>query len=167
MIKRAKARAGLRSLPRNAVLPRRKLRRELWWARYIIVRMGGRAVGLWAAARLLGQVSLSRSVWTLLAAVLLLELMNRIVRLPGKLTARPGFAAPLLIGVFAWTMLELWIVDFYLGGFEIDGFWAYAKAALIFLTIGTVLSKIFDPDDADARFLPFQLAHEVRARSGK
>jgi uncharacterized membrane protein YvlD (DUF360 family) len=167
MSKPAKASPEQLFLSPTSVLPRRKLPRKLWWARYIVVRMGGRAVGLWAAARLLESVSLSRSVSTLIAAVLLLEVLSFVTQVPGRWLTRPGVTLPLLIGIVASTGLNLWIVDLLLSGLAIDGLWAYPEAAVIFLVIGAVLSWIFDPTDAVARFEPFARARAIRATRTK
>ena len=92
--------------------------------RRLIIGTAGNAVALWAAARIVGNVDLSRSWWTVLLASLAL---------------------------FFISMLMLWITDVLVGGFEIDGFWAYVKATIIVWIVNLIVEAIFDPKGSDPR----------------
>jgi putative membrane protein len=113
--------------------------------RRLIIGTAGNAVALWAAARIVGDVDLSRSWWTVLLAALLLTLLNWYIKPVLKVLAFPLILITAGIALFFISMLMLWITDTLVGGFEIDGFWAYVKATIIVWLVNMIVDALFDP----------------------
>jgi putative membrane protein len=119
--------------------------------RRLIIGTAGNAVALWAAARIVGNVDLSRSWWTVLLASLVLTLLNWYLKPVLKVLAFPVVILTAGIALFFISMLMLWITDVLVGGFEIDGFWAYVKATIIVWIVNLIVEAIFDPKGSDPR----------------
>lgn len=113
--------------------------------RRLIIGTAGNAVALWAAARIVGNVDLSRSWWTVLLAALVLTLLNWYIKPFVKLLALPLVLVTAGIALFFISMLMLWITDALVGGFEINGFWPYVKATIIVWLVNMLVEAIFDP----------------------
>jgi putative membrane protein len=113
--------------------------------RRLIIGTAGNAVALWAAARIVGNVDLSRSWWTVLIAALLLTLLNWYIKPVLKVLAFPLVLLTAGIALFFISMLMLWITDALVGGFEINGFWAYVWATIIVWIVNMVVDALFDP----------------------
>ena len=113
--------------------------------RRLIIGTAGNAVALWAAARIVGNVDLSRSWWTVLIAALLLTLLNWYIKPVLKVLAFPLVLLTAGIALFFISMLMLWITDALVGGFDIDGFWAYVWATIIVWLVNMIVDALFDP----------------------
>jgi putative membrane protein len=113
--------------------------------RRLIIGTAGNAVALWAAARIVGNVDLSRSWWTVLIAALLLTLLNWYIKPVLKVLAFPLVLLTAGIALFFISMLMLWITDALVGGFEINGFWAYVWATIIVWIVNMIVDALFDP----------------------
>jgi putative membrane protein len=113
--------------------------------RRLIIGTAGNAVALWAAARIVGNVDLSRSWWTVLIAALLLTLLNWYIKPALKVLAFPLVLLTAGIALFFISMLMLWITDALVGGFDIDGFWAYVWATIIVWIVNMLVDALFDP----------------------
>jgi putative membrane protein len=112
--------------------------------RRLIIGTAGNAVALWAAARIVGNVDLSRSWWTVLIAALLLTLLNWYIKPALKVLAFPLVLLTAGIALFFISMLMLWITDALVGGFDIDGFWPYVKATIIVWLVNMIVDALFD-----------------------
>jgi putative membrane protein len=119
--------------------------------RRLIIGTAGNAVALWAAARIVGNVDLSRSWWTVLLASLVLTLLNWYIKPAVKLLALPLVILTAGIALFFISMLMLWITNLLVSGFEINGFWAYVKATIIVWLVNLVVEAIFDPEGSVPR----------------
>ena len=120
--------------------------------RRLILGTAGNAFALWAAARIVGNVDLSRSWWTVILAALVLTLLNWYVKPAIKLLALPLVIVTLGIALFFISMLMLWLTSAVVSGFEIDGFWPLVKATIIVWIVNMIVEAIFDTKGSgDAR----------------
>jgi putative membrane protein len=113
--------------------------------RRLIIGTAGNAVALWAAARIVGNVDLSHSWWTVLLAALVLTLLNWFVKPVLQVLAFPLVLITAGIALFFISMLMLWITDSLVSGFEINGFWSYVWATIIVWLVNMVVDALFDP----------------------
>jgi putative membrane protein len=121
----------------------------------------GNVIALWAAARIVGNVDLSHSWWTVILAAFLLTLLNVYVKPVVRLLALPFVIITLGIALFFISMLMLWLTSAVVSGFTIDGFWPLVKATIIVCLVNLVFAAIFDPDGADgARSRPHTLREQ-------
>jgi putative membrane protein len=114
--------------------------------RRLIIGTAGNALALWAAARIVGNVDLSHSWWTVILAALVLTLLNYYVKPAIKLLALPLVIVTLGIALFFISMLMLWLTSALVSGFQIDGFWPLVKATIIVWIVNLIVEAIFDPD---------------------
>ena len=120
--------------------------------RRLILGTAGNAFALWAAARIVGNVDLSRSWWTVILAALVLTLLNWYVKPAIKLLALPLVIVTLGIALFFISMLMLWLTSAVVSGFDIDGFWPLVKATIIVWIVNMIVEAIFDTKGSgDAR----------------
>jgi putative membrane protein len=120
--------------------------------RRLILGTAGNAFALWAAARIVGNVDLSRSWWTVIVAALVLTLLNWYVKPAIKLLALPLVIVTLGIALFFISMLMLWLTSAVVSGFDIDGFWPLVKATIIVWIVNVIVEAIFDTKGSgDAR----------------
>ena len=112
--------------------------------RRLILGTAGNAFALWAAARIVGNVDLSRSWWTVILAALVLTLLNWYVKPAIKLLALPLVIVTLGIALFFISMLMLWLTSAVVSGFDIDGFCPLVKATIIVWIVNIVVEAIFD-----------------------
>jgi putative membrane protein len=122
--------------------------------RRVVIGTIGNAIAIWAAARIVGNVDLSHSWWTVILAALLLTLLNVYVKPVLRVLAFPFIIVTLGIALFLISMLMLWLTSAIVSGFAIDGFWPLVKATIIVWLVNVVFAAIFDPDAADARRRP-------------
>jgi putative membrane protein len=119
--------------------------------RRVVIGTIGNAIALWAAARIVGNVDLSHSWWTVILAAFLLTLLNVYVKPVVKLLALPFVIVTLGIALFFISMLMLWLASVLVSGFTIDGFWPLVKATIIVWLVNLVFSAIFDTDEPRTR----------------
>ena len=115
--------------------------------RRIVIGTIGSAIAIWAAARIVGNVDLSHSWWTVILASLLLTLLNAYVKPVLRLLALPLVIVTLGIALFLISMFMLWLTSAIVSGFTIDGFWPLVKATIIVWLVNLVFAAIFDLDD--------------------
>jgi putative membrane protein len=117
--------------------------------RRLVVGTAGNAAALWAAARIVGNVDLSRSWWTVILAGLVLTLLNWYVKPAITFLALPFVIVTLGIALFFISMLMLWITSALVSGFQINGFWPLVKATIIVWIVNMIVDAIFDPKGSD------------------
>jgi len=123
--------------------------------RRIILGTVGNAIALWAAARVVGNVDLSRTWWTVVLAALVLTLLNLVLKPVIRLIALPFVILTLGIGLFLISALMLKLTSALVSGFDIDGFWPLVKATIIVWFVNMVFEAAFDLDERnDARQSP-------------
>jgi putative membrane protein len=122
--------------------------------RRVVIGTIGNAIALWAAARIVGNVDLSHSWWTVILAALLLTLLNVYVKPVLRVLAFPFVIVTLGIALFFISMLMLWLTSAIVSGFTIDGFWPLVKATIIVWLVNVVFAAIFDPDAEVSRRRP-------------
>jgi putative membrane protein len=115
--------------------------------RRVVIGTIGNAIALWAAARIVGDVDLSHSWWTVILAALLLTLLNVYVKPVLRVLAFPFVIVTLGIALFFISMFMLWLTSAIVSGFTIDGFWPLVKATIIVWLVNVVFSAIFNVDD--------------------
>jgi putative membrane protein len=111
----------------------------------------GNVIALWAAARIVGNVDLSHSWWTVILAAFLLTLLNVYVKPVVRLLALPFVIITLGIALFFISMLMLWLTSALVSGFDIGGFWPLVKATIIVWLVNIVFSAIFDTSEPRRR----------------
>jgi putative membrane protein len=116
--------------------------------RRLVLGTAGNAVALWAAARIVGHVDLSRSWWTVIVGALILTLLNWLLKPVLTLLALPFVLISLGIGLFLISMLMLKLTRALVNGFEINGFWPLVKATIIVWVVNVVFAAIFDPENS-------------------
>jgi putative membrane protein len=116
--------------------------------RRLIIGTAGNALALWAAARIVGDVDLSSSWWTVILAALVLTLLNWYVKPVLKVLAFPLVIVTLGIALFCISMFMLWLTSAVVSGFDIDGFWPLVKATIIVWIVNLLIEAIFDPRDS-------------------
>ena len=119
--------------------------------RRVVVGTIGNVIAIWAAARIVGHVDLSRSWWTVIVSALILTLLNAYVKLVLRVLAFPLILLTLGIALFLISMLMLWLTSALVSGFAIDGFWPLVKATIIVWIVNVVFAAFFDLDDAPKR----------------
>lgn len=115
--------------------------------RRLVIGTVGNMLAIWAAARIVGNVDLSHSWWTVIVAALLLTLLNAYVKPVLRVVAFPFVIVSLGIALFFISMLMLWLTSVIVSGFTIDGFWPLVKATVIVWLVNLVFAAIFDLDD--------------------
>jgi putative membrane protein len=113
--------------------------------RRLIIGTAGNALALWAAARIVGNVDLSSSWWTIILAALVLTLLNWYVKPVLKVLAFPLVIVTLGIALFFISMFTLWLASALVSGFDINGFWPLVKATIIVWFVNVIIEAIFDP----------------------
>jgi putative membrane protein len=116
--------------------------------RRLALGTAGNAVALWAAARIVGDVDLTRSWWTVILSALVLTLLNWLVKPVITLLALPFVLLTLGVALFFISMLMLKLTSVLVSGFAIDGFWPLVKATIIVWAVNVALEAVFDPDGA-------------------
>jgi putative membrane protein len=117
--------------------------------RRLVVGTAGNAAALWAAARIVGNVDLSGSWWTVILAGLVLTLLNWYVKPAITFLALPFVIVTLGIALFFISMLMLWLTSALISGFDIHGFWPLVKATIIVWLVNMLVDAIFDPKRPD------------------
>jgi putative membrane protein len=117
--------------------------------RRLIIGTAGNALALWAAARIVGNVDLSSSWWTVILAALVLTLLNWYVKPVLKVLAFPLVIVTLGIALFFISMFTLWLTSAIVSGFDITGFWPLVKATIIVWIVNMLIQAIFDPKRSD------------------
>ena len=113
--------------------------------RRLVVGTAGNAVALWAAARIVGNVDLSRSWWTVILAGLVLTLLNWYVKPAITFLALPFVIVTLGIALFFISMLMLWLTSVLVSGFAIHGFRTLLWATIIVWVVNVVLDFVPGP----------------------
>jgi putative membrane protein len=116
--------------------------------RRLVLGTAGNAVALWAAARIVGHVDLTRSWWTVIVSALVLTLLNWLVKPVITLFALPFVLLTLGVALFFISMLMLKLTSWLVSGFAIDGFWPLVKATIIVWAVNVALEAVFDLDGA-------------------
>ena len=114
--------------------------------RRLIIGTAGNAVALWLAARVVGNVDLSHSWWTVILASLVLTLLNWYVKPVIQFLSIPLVLLTLGIALFFISMLMLWLTSAVVSGFDISGFWPLVKATIIVWLVNVLVEAIFDTD---------------------
>jgi putative membrane protein len=112
--------------------------------RRLILGTAGNALALWVAARIVGNVDLTHSWWTVILAAFVLTLLNWYVKPVIKLLAIPLVIVSLGIALFFISMLMLWLTSALVSGFDIHGFWPLVKATIIVWIVNMIVEAVFD-----------------------
>jgi putative membrane protein len=102
------------------------------------------ALGLWVAAKLIGGINVEDG-WTLLAAALLLRLVNAVVRPVLVILTLP--ISILTLGLFLLVINAgmLGLVALGLDGFQIAGFWSAIGGSIIVSIVSWIASWFIGP----------------------
>jgi putative membrane protein len=109
----------------------------------IVLRIVVVALGLWLAAEVLPGLSFA-GAGTLLAAALLLGIVNAIVRPIAILLTLPLTLITLGLFLLVVNAGMLGLVALMLGGFQVDGFWTAVAASLIVSAVSWLASGLLN-----------------------
>ncbi len=110
--------------------------------RQLLIRWLSNVVALFVAAGLLGGVHYGDSWWTLIAAGAVFTLVNAWVKPVLTVLSIPFIIVTLGIFLFVINIVMLYLTDWLVAAFEIDGFWWGAAAALIVSFVNAVLNPL-------------------------
>jgi len=112
----------------------------------ILVRIVLNGIGLWVASRLLPGIHYDGGLLYLLLAGFVLGAVNLIVKPIVTLLSLPFVVLTLGLFFLVINGLMVWLVDFFLAGFRVDGF-LWAMAGGLFLALfNMILRALFDKD---------------------
>lgn len=112
----------------------------------ILVRIVLNGVGLWAASKLLPGIHYDGGLLYLLLAGFVLGAVNLLIKPIVTLLSLPFVVLTLGLFFLVINGLMVWLVDFFLEGFRVDGF-LWAMAGGLFLALfNMVLRALFDRD---------------------
>lgn len=110
----------------------------------ILIRIVLNGVGLWAASRLLPGIHYDGGLLYLLVAGFVLGAVNLLVKPIVTLLSLPFVVLTLGLFYLVINGLMVWLVDFFLEGFRVDGF-LWAMAGGLFLALfNMILRALFD-----------------------
>ena len=122
--------------------------------RRLVIGTAGNVAALWAAARIVGNVDLSRSWWTVILSALVLTLLNWYVKPVVKLLALPLVLLTLGLALFFVSMFILWLTSAVVCGFDINGFWPLVKATIIVWLVNVLVEAIFNTQGSSRSRMP-------------
>jgi putative membrane protein len=102
------------------------------------------AAGLWAAAKLVSGISVEDS-WTLLAAALLLGIVNAVIRPVLVVLTLPISILTLGLFLLVINAAMLGLVARLLDGFEVAGFWSALAGSVIVSIVSWIASSFIGP----------------------
>jgi putative membrane protein len=110
----------------------------------VMLRVVTVALGLWLATKLISGIEV-REGWTLLAAALLLAIVNAVVRPIAIILTLP--LSILTLGFFLLVIngAMLGLVSWLLDGFEIAGFWSALFGSVVISVTGWLASGFIGP----------------------
>ena len=117
----------------------------------LLVRWISNVVALFVAAWLLGGVGYGDDGWTLVLAGGVFTLANAWVKPVFTLLSIPFIVVTLGLFLFVINILMLYLTDWIVGGFEIDGFWWGAAAALIVSLVNALLNPLLPHRELERR----------------
>ncbi len=108
----------------------------------LLVRWASNVLALFVAAWLLGGVGYGDDGWTLVLAGAVFTLANAWVKPIFTVLSIPFIVVTLGLFLFVINILMLYLTDWIVTGFEIDGFWWGAAAALIVSLVNAILNPL-------------------------
>jgi putative membrane protein len=109
-----------------------------------VLRVVTVALGLWLATKLISGIEVQDG-WTLLAAALLLGIVNAVVRPVVVVLTLPLSILTLGLFLLVINAAMLGLVSWLLGGFEITGFWSALFGSVIISATGWLASGFIGP----------------------
>jgi putative membrane protein len=119
--------------------------------RRLLIGWVSNVVALFVAAWLLAGVGYGRSWWTLIAAGAVFTLVNTWVKPVLTLLSIPFIIVSLGLFLFVINIVMLYLTDWLVTDFEIDGFWWGAAAALIVSLVNGLLEPLLPDPDPEPR----------------
>lgn len=108
-------------------------------------------VALWAAESLISGIHFTGNFGSIVVAALVFALVNLILKPVAKLLALPLIILTLGIALFFVNILMLYITDWILSDFKIDGFMSAVWATIVIWAVNWLLQILFDIDDRKPR----------------
>jgi putative membrane protein len=108
-------------------------------------------VALWAAESLISGIHFTGNFGSIVVAALVFALVNLILKPVAKLLAFPLIILTLGIALFFVNILMLYITDWILSDFKIDGFMSAVWATIVIWAVNWLLQIVFDIDDRKPR----------------
>jgi putative membrane protein len=112
-----------------------------------LIRWAFNIGALFAAAALLDGISYSGG-WKLVVAALVFTIVNMFVRPLVILLALPAVILTLGLALFFVNLLMLFLTDWLVSGFEIDGFWAGVGGTIIVWAVNALLEGFAEREAA-------------------
>ncbi|HEX2110423.1 MAG TPA: phage holin family protein [Gaiellaceae bacterium] len=117
----------------------------LWWA--------SNFVALWVAAALLDAVEYGDNVWVLVLAALVFGLVNLVIRPVVILLALPAVVLTLGLALLLVNAFMLYVTDWIVPDFEVDGFGWAVVAAIIVWAVNMALHALVGDERGRWRFV--------------
>ena len=108
-------------------------------------------VALWAAESLISGIHFTGNFGSIVVAALVFALVNLILKPVAMLLAFPLIILTLGIALFFVNILMLYITDWILSDFKIDGFMSAVWATIVIWAVNWLLQILFDIDDSKTR----------------
>ena len=111
--------------------------------RRFLVYWAFNTAALFVASWLLDGIDYGDSAWALVVAGLVFSIVNIFVRPILTVLALPVIIVTLGIALFFINLLMLYLTDWIVGDFEIDGFWWAVAATIIIWIVDSFLEAFF------------------------
>jgi putative membrane protein len=111
--------------------------------RRFLVTWAFNIAALFVASWLLEGIDYGDSAWALVVAGLVFSIVNIFVKPVLTVLALPFIVVTLGIAFFFINLLMLYLTDWIVGDFEIDGFWWAVAATIIIWIVNTFLEAFF------------------------
>jgi len=111
--------------------------------RWLAVSWLANVIVLGVTGWLLSGVTFHGSAWTLIWSALVFGVLNTILKPVLKLLTLPFAILTLGIAWFFVSLFMLWLTQWIIGGFEINGFWNYVWATIIVWIVNLVVDRGF------------------------
>lgn len=106
----------------------------------LLLHLLGNSLALYAAALLIKGVSLSGNIFDLLIAGFILGILNFFLKPILKILSAPLILLTLGLFIFIINLFILWLAQYILPSFVIQGFWAYFWTLVIITTINFLIN---------------------------
>jgi putative membrane protein len=108
--------------------------------RKLAIAWAGNIVALFAAAGLIDGISYGDDWWSLVIAALVFSVVNALVRPVVFVLSLPLIVLTLGIALFFVNLLMLYLTDWLVPDFHIDGFWSAVGGTIIVWLVNALLS---------------------------
>ena len=116
--------------------------------RTLAIRIGINALAVWAAAELIGGITVDDGLGPILLVAVIFGVINAVLKPIAKLLTFPVIILTLGLFTLVINAVMLLITDAIAGGLDVDGFGSAVLGAIVISIVSWALS-MFVPDEAD------------------